>query len=134
MDPKRKALVDRTNFGDLIQPTMPELDLNQPVETASPPTMEPARSTTDPLQINFAVADIAGKLQESRTGTGVKAFALVFLGGPMMIFGLGVVYMAWTSTTATRLGTLYATVVGLLFVGFWPWLVLANRRKRSQSR
>lgn len=133
MDPKLKALVDRTNLGDLIQPALPELDLNQPVETASPPTMEPARSTTDPLQINFAVADIAGKLQESRTGTGVKTFALVFLGGPMMVFGLGVVYMAWTNTRTTLLGSLYASVVGLLFAGFWPWLVLAKRRKQSRG-
>lgn len=133
MDPKLKELVDRTNLGDLIQPASPELDLNQPVQTTSPPTMEPARSTTDPLQINFAVADMAGKLQESRTGAGVKAFALVFLGGPMMIFGFGVVYMAWTNSSTTLLGALYASVVGLLFAGFWPWLVLARRRKQERG-
>lgn len=36
MDPKLKELVARTNLGDLLQPTNPEIDLNQTVETAPP--------------------------------------------------------------------------------------------------
>lgn len=113
MDPKLKELVARTNLADLLQPTSPEIDLNQPVETALPPKSEPVRSTVDPFQINFATADIVGKLQDPRTGKGVMTVALVFLGGPVMIFWIG-------------------SALGLAIAGFWPYVVFARRRKQRQ--
>ena len=133
MDPRLKELVGRTNLGELIQPTKPEVDLNQPVETVVPQKIDIARSTTDPFQINFATADIAGKLQDSRTGKGVKTFALIFLGGPMMIFGLGLIVMAWSNPTTSLLGAYFATLVGLVMAGFWPYVMFINRRKQSRS-
>ncbi|GAB3092340.1 hypothetical protein [Lysobacter terrae] len=133
MDPKLKELVGRTNLGELIHHSAPEVDLNQPVDTVAPPKADVARSTTDPLQINFATADIAGKLQDSRTGKGVKAFALIFLGGPMTIFGLGLIFMAWSSPTTSAVSAYFSTLIGLAIAGFWPYVVFANRRKQSRN-
>ncbi|WP_181113027.1 hypothetical protein [Xanthomonas pisi] len=132
MDPKLKELVARTNLGDLLQPTSPEIDLNQPVETAPPTKSEPVRSTVDPFQINFATADIVGKLQDPRTGKGVTTFALVFLGGPLMIFWIGLVFMAWTSPNGSVFGKLFASALGLAIVGFLPYVVFARRRKQPR--
>lgn len=87
MDPKLQKLLDRTNLAELIPPSAHEVDLNQPVVAAPPPKMELPRSTVDPFQINFASADIARKLQDSRTGSGVKAFALIFLGAQWLSSG-----------------------------------------------
>ncbi|MGH6754621.1 MAG: hypothetical protein ACREO0_14815 [Pseudoxanthomonas sp.] len=131
MDPKLKDLVARSNIGDLLQAPAPELDLNQPVETAQPAKIDAARSTVDPLQINFAAADIAGKLQDSRTGKGVKIFAFVFLGGPMMIFGLGLVVMAWSNPEVGIIRALFGTAFGLAIAGFWPYLIFKKRSRRS---
>ena len=131
MDPKLQELLDRTNLAELIPQSVHEIDLNQPVVAAPPPKMELPRSTVDPFQINFASADIARKLQDSRTGSGVKAFALIFLGGPMIIFGLGMIYLAWAGPRHNPLGTLCATALGLGIAGFWPYVIYANRRKRA---
>lgn len=133
MDPKLKELVGRTNLGELLQPATPEIDLNQPVETVAPAKPDPARSTADPFQINFATGDIAGRLQDRHTGKGVKTFALVFLAGPMMIFGLGLVVMAWSSPSSSVLGIYFSSLFGLAIAGFWPYVMFANRRKRSRS-
>ena len=133
MDPKLQELVGRTNLGELIQPAAPEMDLNQPVEVAPPPKLDAARSTVDPLQINFAAADIAGKLQDSRTGSGLKAFAFVFLGGPMMILGLGLIGIAWSNPGLGVTRVLFGTVLGLAMAAFWPYIIFANRRKKSRS-
>ena len=133
MDPRIQKIVARTNLGDLIQPSSPDMDLNQPVEVAPPPEIDVARSTVDPFQVNFATADIAGKLQDSRTGRGVKTFALVFLGGPMMIFGLGLVGMAWSNPTLGVIRLLFVTVFGLAIAGFWPYIIFAKRNKKSLS-
>jgi hypothetical protein len=131
VDPRLKDLVGRTNLDELIKPAAPQIDYNQPVETAQPAKPDPVRSTVDPFQINFASADIAGKLQDPHTGKGVKAFALVFLGGPLMLFGLGLVYMALAGSTAGLFGRLFAILMGLGMAGFWPYVIFANRRKRA---
>ncbi|KQR07967.1 MULTISPECIES: hypothetical protein [Xanthomonas] len=86
----------------------------------------------DPFQINFATADIVGKLQDPRTGKGVTTFALVLLGGPLMIFWIGLVFMAWTSPNGSAFGKLFASALGLAIAGFWPYVVFAHRLKQSQ--
>lgn len=128
MDPKLKDLVGRTNLGDLIDSAPPDMDLNQPIRTGPLPETTPARSTVDPFQINFATADIAGKLQDTRTGKGVKVFALVFLGGPAMIVGLGLVCMALTSDSGSMVGKLVGIAFGLALAAFWPAIIFARRR------
>ena len=133
MDPKLTEILGRTNLGELVRPAAPELDLNQPVEAVPPPKSDPSRSTTDPFQIYFATADIAGKLQDSRSGKGVKTFALIFLGGPMMIFGVGLIFMAWSNPETSAVRAYFATLVGLAFAGFWPYVMFARRRNRLRN-
>jgi len=134
MNPTLRDLGTHTNLDELLRPSTPELDLNQPVEGAPPtPEIEVARSTTDPFQVNFAAVDIAGKLHNSRTGSGMKLFALVFVGGPITIFGLGVVAAAWSNPGLGVVRLLFATLLGLLMAGFWPYIIFANRRKNSRS-
>jgi hypothetical protein len=131
VDPKLKELVGRTNLGELVTPAAPEIDLNQPVASAPlPPEADPIRSTVDPLQINFATVDMVGKFRGGGAGKGTKAFALVFLGVPMMFFGLGLVVMAWTQPNDKLLACLFVTAFGLGLAGFWPYVIYANRRKQ----
>jgi hypothetical protein len=134
VDPKLQKLRARTNFDELFKPSEPELDLNQPVQSApSPQEIEVARSTTDPLQINFATADIAEKLHNSRTRKGMKIFALLFIGGPTIFFGLALVVTAWSNPSMGAARAFFATVFGLVVAGFWPYVIFANRRKGSRS-
>ena len=134
MDPRLQKLKARTNFDELFKPSVPELDLNQPVQSAPlPQEIETARSTTDPLQINFATVDVVEKLHNSRTGKGMKIFALVFVGGPTIFFGLALIVMAWSNPSMGGIRVLFATVLGSVMAGFWPYIIFANYRKRSQS-
>jgi hypothetical protein len=133
MDPKLHELINRTNLGELLKPADSNINLTQPVETAPPPVIDVARSTVDPVQINFATSDIVGKLQDSHTSSGVKAFAFVFLGGPLIIFGLGLIVMAWSNSELGTIRVFFATFVGLAIAGFWPYIIFANRRKKSRG-
>jgi hypothetical protein len=131
VDPKLKELVGRTNFGELVSPSVPQLDLNQPVASAPPPAeAEPIRSTVDPFQINFATVDIVGKFRDTRAGKGTKTFALLFLGIPMMLFGFGLVAMAWSQPGNSGLARLFASALGLGCAGFWPYVIYANRPRK----
>jgi hypothetical protein len=132
MDPKVKSLVDTTNLTELVRPASNEVILNQPVETSSPRDTEPARSTYDPLQANFASVDIAGKLLHSNTGSGTKAFALVFLGVPAIALGLGLIFLAWASPDLGLMGKLIFSFAGLAIAGFWPYMALSKRYKKSR--
>jgi hypothetical protein len=129
MDKKLEQLMARTNLDELVARPAPQMDFNQPVETAAPPKIDSARSTSDPLQIHFATTDIVGKLKDSDTGSGVKTFAFVFLGGPLILFGLGMVAMAWSNPELSPLRLLLSTVFGLTMAGFWPYIIFSNRRK-----
>jgi len=134
VDPKLQELKARTNFDELFKPSAPEMDLNQPVQSApSLQEIQAARSTTDPLQINFAAADIAEKLHNSRTSNGLKVVALIFVGGPTTFFGLALIISAWSNPSLGAGRALFATAVGLLIAGFWPYVIFANRRKKSRS-
>ena len=134
MNPRRQDLGTLTNLDELLKPSAPEMDLNQPVEAAPPPPeIEVARSTTDPFQINLATADIAGKLHNTRTSSRVKIFALVFIGGPMMVFGIGIIAMAWSNPELGAIRVVFVSILGLAIAGFWPYIIFANRRKKPQS-
>lgn len=133
MDPRLKNLADRTNLDELLRPAAPDVDLNQPVETSAPGETEPMRSTYDPLQVNFATADMAGRLHNSRTSRRVKMFALVFLGGPLTIFGLEFIFMAFASPNASAAGRLLGFLFGLAMAGFWPWIIFGNRRRKASQ-
>jgi len=133
MNPKLQEANPEINLAELLRPSLPEMDLNQPVEASpSQPSIDEVRSTTDPLQINFATADIAGKLHNSRTSAGVKTFALIFVGGPTMLFGLGIIVMAWSKPELDMLRALLTSVLGLAMIGFWPYIIFANRRDKSR--
>lgn len=128
MDPKLQQLVSRTNLNELLQPAAPEVDLNQPVDTAQPAPLDPPRSTVDPFQVNFATTDIVGKLQDTRS-SGVKTFALIFLGGPMAVFGIALVFMAFSNPEVGMLRRVFAITVGSALAGFWPYLIFKRRRR-----
>ena len=133
MTGKRKRVDASISLDELRHPSLPEMDLNQPVEAApEPPNIEAARSTTDPLQINFAAADIADKLHNSRVGAGMKVFALVFVGGPMIIGGIALIVDAWSDRYAGPVSVLCGTLLGLAVAGFWPYVIFANRRKKRR--
>lgn len=130
MDPKLQELVARTNLDELLSPVATEINLNQPVQTTESAPAEVARSTTDPLQVHFATADILGKLQDSPTSSGMKTFAVVFLAGPFVIFGLMLIGMAWSNPGVGLVRQILGTIVGLGIAGFWPYIIFSRRRKR----
>lgn len=137
MDPKLQQLVARTNLDELLTPPAPEIDLNQPVAPPASAPMEPARSTSDPLQVSFATTDVIGKLHDGGRSSGVRWFALVFLGGPMLIFGLSLLFLTWydpqlqlfkiPNDVGSALKALFGTVAGLAFSGFWPYVIFRRR-------
>lgn len=134
MDPKLQELVARTNLDQLLPPASRETDTNQPVQSAAPAKAGAARSTTDPLQIHFATTDIVGKLHDTPTSPKVKTFALVFLGGPFMIFGLLLLGLGWSNPGIGPLRLAIGTAVALLMIGFWPYVIFARHRAaRRQS-
>ena len=134
MNRKRPEMQPLVTLDELRRPSPPEMDLNQPVESAPLPLdIEVARSTTDPLQINFAAADIAGKLHNSRTSSGVKTFALVFIGGPTTIFAIGLIATAWSNPRLDAMRVLFDTALGLVLAAFWPYVIFAHRRKKAKS-
>ena len=133
MTGKSKEVDASISLEELRRPSLPEMDLNQPVEAAPPrPNIDAARSTTDPLQINFAAADIADKLHHSHVGSGMKVFALVFVGGPTIIAGIAFIVTAWSDHHAEPISVLIGTVLGLAVAGFWPYVIFANRRKKRR--
>ncbi|SFK68844.1 hypothetical protein [Lysobacter sp. cf310] len=137
MDPKLQQLVARTNLDELLAPSAPEVDLNQPVAPPASAPMDPARSTADPFQVNFATTDVIGKLHDGGTSSGVRWFALVFLGGPMLIFGLSLLYLTWydpqlqlfkiPNDLGSALKALFGTAAGLAIGGFWPYVIFRRR-------
>ncbi|MCL7713128.1 hypothetical protein [Stenotrophomonas mori] len=133
MDSKLKDLVARTNIDELVQPPPAGIDLNQPVQSTVATVIEPARSTTDPLQIHFATADIVGKLQEPHAGGGLRSFALVFLGGPALLFGALSIATAWSNPAVGVVRAVAVTLFGLAMIGFWPWLLLRGRRRARRG-
>ncbi|WP_411852109.1 hypothetical protein ACLB90_06225 [Stenotrophomonas sp. LGBM10] len=134
MDPKLKALVEQTNLDELLQPTSREMDLHQPVAPPAPATPAPARSTADPLQIHFASADIVGGLTSGRqTSKRMKGFALAFLGGPMILSGLLLLDLVWNVPGAGVVRLVIGTALSLGLIGFWPYVIFANHRKRRRD-
>ncbi len=137
MDEKLKALLARTNLDELAPTTSQTLDYNQPVATAAASKPVEMRSTTDPLQVRFAGADMIDKLQEPRVGGKLRLFALVFLAGPFIAAGLMLLNVSWfdpvngglrplaSATAWLRSGL--GTAVSAAFIGVPAWLVL--RRK-----
>lgn len=137
MDPKLQELMARTNLDQLLAPPSQEVDLNQPVAPLAPEPMEPARSTVDPFQANFATTDVIGKLHDGGAGSGVRWFALIFLGGPMLIFGLSLLYLTWYDPQSgafkvpdgigAALKALFGTVAAFAVGGFWPYIIYRRR-------
>ncbi len=132
MDDKLKALVERTNIDQLLAPTSRETDLNQPVQARAEVPDVQVRSTTDPLQVHFATADIIGKLQEPAASSRMRGFALVFIGGPTIVFGLLMIALAITGADSTPQRVFGATV-GLAVIAFWPWLIYRGRRRAKKA-
>ena len=93
----------------------------------------PLRSTTDPLQVYFASADMAGGLQKSTTKPFVKVFAWIFLAGPCMVYALILLQGFFSNFPEQPTGTqLLARLAALAFTvvlgGFWPY-VLTRKEK-----
>lgn len=128
MDDKRKELVGRTNIDQLLGLTAREIDLNQPVQARQDVADVQIRSTTDPQQIHFATTDVIGKLQEPAASSRMRAFALVFIGGPMIVFGLMLIGMA-LSSDVSLLRRLLVSVLGGAMAAFWPFLIYRGRRR-----
>ena len=122
------------SLDELLRPSAPEMDLNQPVDPVPPPSdIDPPRSTVDPFAINFATADIADKLHNSRTSVGMKIFALILFGVPTVIGGVWLIAMAWSDPRLPAINALFDTLLGLAFAGFWPYVIFVNRRANARS-
>ncbi len=133
MDPKFREIAARTNLGDLLQPASSDEDVNQPVALAPPPEIEVARSTVDPFHANLATADIAEKLHHSRIGPNLKVCALILLGIPQLISGIGLINMAWSDPTLGPLDSLLSTLVGIAVAAFWPYIIFGNRNRKARA-
>ena len=121
--------LSRTNLRDLIDaPIAEQIDVNQPIAPPEVKPREPLRSTTDPLQSNFAVADIAGALHHSRQKPAVKVFAFVFLGGPMILFGCFILALAITNDALGPMRTFLGIAFGIGLIAFWPYLIFVRGR------
>ena len=119
---------------ELLRPSAPEMDLNQPVDPVPPAlNIDAPRSTSDPLQINFATADVADKLHNYGTSNGLKISAFVLFAVPAMIGAGWLIAKAWSDPRLRAVDVLFDTLIGLAIAGFWPYVILANRRKKSQS-
>lgn len=134
MDPNLKDLLAQTNLDDLLQSNAPQRDYNQPVATPLPAPVDPARSTTDPLQVHFASANVVGGLRSDHPVSGrLKMFALVFIGGPTILTGLILLEVVWNGT-AGPVGKTIGAVLALGMIAFWPMMIFAKRRKRPSGK
>lgn len=132
MDPKLKDLIAQTNLGDLLQPANPQQDYQQPVAPPAPTTPEPARSTTDPLQVHFADVSVVGALRSDSPVSGrLRLTALFFLGGPTIITGLVLLDIVLRNDNATLFGKAVGALFCLGIIAFWPLIIYAKRRKTS---
>jgi len=121
-----------TNIEDLLgKPTPTKAEVPPPPsmgEKIPGPPEVGIRSTTDPLQINFASADMAGALQKPTTKPFVKVFAWTFLAGPFMAYALMMLYNLLTNIPDDPSpAQIVARVGGLLLSvaigGFWPYVL-----------
>lgn len=133
MDPKLKALMERTNIDELVNQAPLQFDLHQPVQSGSVAPIEPMRSTADPLQINFATADMIGKLREPGTNSRLRTIAVIFIGSPMMLFSVIMLGTAWTSPSVSLVRALIVSAFALAMFAFWPWLIYSGRSRRANS-
>lgn len=131
MDPRLKALIEQTNLPDLLPQASQEVDLQQPVAPAEPAKPQPARSTNDALQVYFGGTDMVGKLANAPTSGKVKTFAMILLGGPTIVFGLLLLAMVWTDPPKPVFARAYGTIIALVLVGIWPYLLFRKREKPS---
>lgn len=129
MDPKLKALIEQTNLDDLLPQASREMDLQQPVAPPEPAKPQPARSTSDALQVHFGGTDMVGKLANAPTGGRVKTFAMVLFGGPTIVFGLLLLGMVWTDPAKPAFARACGTLIALLLIGIWPYLLFRKREK-----
>jgi hypothetical protein len=130
MDPNVKDLLAQTNLGELLQPSAPERVYHQPVATPTPAPPEPARSTTDPLQVHFGEVSVVGGLRSDSPVSGrLKLFALVFLGGPTIITGLLLLDLAWSNANGGLFGKIVGSLFSLGMIAFWPFIIYGKRRK-----
>jgi hypothetical protein len=93
----------------------------------------PLRSTTDPLQVYFASADIAGGLQKPTTKPFVKAFAWIFLAGPFIAYALMMLYTLVSNFPAEPTGKqllarLFGLVLTVVIGGFWPFVLMRKAK------
>jgi hypothetical protein len=132
MNPKLKALIGQTNLSDLLPQAPQEVDLQQPVAPPEPAKPQPARSTSDALQVHFGGTDMVGKLANAPTSRRVKIFAMILLGGPTIVFGLLLLSMVWTDPAKPVFARVCGTLISAMLIGIWPYL-LFRKRERSQA-
>lgn len=134
MDPNLKDLIAQTNLDELLRSDDPQRNYNQPVATPTSAPIDPARSTTDPLQIHFASANVLGGLRSDHpVSSRLKLFALIFIGGPTMVTGLILLEVVWNGTGGL-LGKAIGAVFALGMIAFWPLMIFAKRRNRPSDK
>jgi len=120
-----------TNIDELLGPRQAESKAEVPTAPAlddkGPPDVS-LRSTTDPLQINFASADMAGGLQKSNTKPFVRMFAWTFLAGPGFIWAAVMLYnlvVGFPSDPNPRqvLAGVFGVALVIVIGGFWPFVL-----------
>jgi hypothetical protein len=138
MDEKLKELLARTNVDELVSPAARALDLNQPVASAPEPKPRTFHSTTDPLQIHFAAADVLGKITTSRTPRWMRLVGMVVVCAPLAVIGLETALGAWMvapgeilvpQTPREFARVVLGTLAFVLLAVATPWLVYRAARR-----
>ncbi|GEM_PF-6386965 len=138
MDDKLKELLARTNVDELVSPAARALDLNQPVASAPEPEPRTFRSTTDPLQINFAAADVLGKITTSRTRPWMRVVGMIVVCSPLVVIGLETALGAWMvapgefmvpQTPREYARVTLGTLAFVLLAVVTPWLIYRAARR-----
>ena len=142
-DSKIQKLLSRTNLDQLLTPPAKELNFNPPVETKPPPAINAPRSTVDPLQVNYASADIAARFRNPRVSNRLRVFGLLLLGGPLLLSGFVLILTVWfgpdlgqfrkPESAGGLIVNVLLTIGGLGVAGFWPCMIFANKYRSAKN-
>jgi hypothetical protein len=120
-----------TNIDELIVRTSESAEQPQPmIDSTSLDQPVSKRSTTDPLEINFAQVDMISALSKKSVKKPVRWFAWIFLAGPLLVLWPFLVFSILRGasedvhTFEDLLIRLFALAAASAVCGFWPYILL----------
>ncbi|MEG2804692.1 hypothetical protein [Stenotrophomonas sp.] len=115
MDPKLKALIDRSDLDSLLSP--PPAPFREVVDPSRPPAPRP----TAPV--------LEDTVQYRVRNPRVRGLILIAAGGPMMLMGMMLLELIWTYGEPGRVALRAAlTVIPALMIGYLPYELMGRRR------